>query len=303
MPPFAGPINERKPPSPAEAQATMIIVPPRAYFDTANLAKVADEDLGGPLYPAFRHLVTTGAIVPVFSYAQITERVAVSMQTIRRMDQRIAPLIREGHGCWVRDFNTLQRIEIERELHRQGFGPDCVDSPTVPTILDLRPDENVDPDLLDSFSFEMFAQADRNQERRPFRTLGSAYGIFQARQREQWGSTMLTKDDQMESLSPYLPQQYGGRFPGGFELDTTRMPFCHLMLGYFSGSLLSDGGDEDSDLMDIIHLSGVAYADFGFVDAKTHDRLRRGNALRDGILKNSSLASFVEERTKENEPG
>jgi hypothetical protein len=49
--------------------------PPRVYFDTANLARIADEIAGGPLWPQFRDLVTTGSIVPVFSYAQITERV------------------------------------------------------------------------------------------------------------------------------------------------------------------------------------------------------------------------------------
>src|SRR6266850_3352417 len=105
--------------------------PPRVYFDTANLACIADEGTGGPLWPKVHDLITTGAIVPVFSYVQVTERVPVSDETLDRMDERITPLIRAARGIWVRDFHTLQRIEIENELARQGFGSPSLLSPTV----------------------------------------------------------------------------------------------------------------------------------------------------------------------------
>jgi len=269
--------------------------PPRVYFDTANLAQITDENALGDLWPLFHRLVTTGYIVPLFSYPQVTERVPTSPNTLARMDATITPLIAGGYGSWVRDYNTLQRIEIENELHRQGWGRRNAQSPVVPSATDLVVDSNRQ-EVVDRFpGFRFIADLETKRRRPSFRSLGPSFVDFQKKQRAQRGRRSLTDDEIMEAIAPYLPNEYSSRFPEGFTLDRSRMPFIDLMFGYFSGSLLSDGGDENSDLMDVLHLCGIAYSSHGFVDKKTFDRLRRGGVLRTGIHRNVDLRAVLDD--------
>src|SRR5687767_13713492 len=116
--------------------------PTRVYMDTAHLVLLADE--GGRLWACFKSLVEQGAIVPVLSYIHLTERVLGPIASLARLDSTITPLLQRGYGLWVRDFNTVQRIEIETELARQGFGAFETLTPCVPTIVELLPECGLD---------------------------------------------------------------------------------------------------------------------------------------------------------------
>ena len=271
-----------------------LIRPTLVYLDTANLIRLADSPEIDGVGALFGGLIDIGAIVPLFSYCQFMERLEVSEQTLCRMDLCIAPMIQKGQGRWVQNFHQVQKIEIARELRRQGF--DALE-PSEP-VIDLH-DGLMTPDKRESaqpnFSFVAMSFAARKSKRRRFSSLGPSFVEYQQRHRLPRNNQLLSDDEVRAGIAPYLPPEYEQRFPANFVLDRTRMPFIDLMFGYFGGSRLSGASDSKSDFLDILHLAGIAYANVGFVDKKTHDRLRRGRVMRPGIHRNGQFTETLNE--------
>lgn len=198
-------------------------------------------------------------------------------------------MIRERRCVWVRDYNAVQSLELQNELAQQGYGEPSATKAIVHSLEEL----DVESVRTETFSFIDLARSEVGLARPPFRSLGPSFKLFQERQRDDRGGKPLKPDDLKDTLVPYLPKELAGSFPEQFVLDDSRMPFCGLMLRYFSGSLKSGGGDSDSDLLDVLHLVGVAYSDCGFVDKKTYDRLRRGGCASERVSKNGEFRDYL----------
>lgn len=275
--------------------AAKLVRPKSLYLDTAGWRRLCDEPSGGTLWPALYRMVNTGLVIPVLSFTHLQEFQAMSQNTLRCLDSRLGELVRRGAGKWVRDYHSLQYLEINGELRRQGFEAPAPSDPFVPSLLEPIGAALLDNELVFPGFSNLVAWTTATRDR-VFRDLGPGFAEFQRRQREVRGHTALTDADVLIAIRPYLPDAYAGKFPDGFKLERERMPFIQLMFGFFSGSLLSDS-EQASDLLDVLHLGGVAYSDVGFVDRVTFDRLSRGRELRKGIYRNGELESVLTDST------
>jgi len=275
-----------------------ILISQKAYLDTSHWIALAQRGIDRE---PFERLVSSGAIVPVLSFAHLSDLAANSdSASRRRMGEYLDRTRRLGQVLWIEGLNTIAADELQAAYERTHLGRRSVQtkSPFSSMLVDSLDYKNHgfpmqreaarrhERELGIGGMIEAVAKSPGRQEYVDFRsTLPSSITRIRdsrgpAKRFSAAECRLFVIDIVEKARLVFSSTADRDRFVDDALESRSSYPALDLRLSYRQGAILTNCPAEPSDAEDYDHLAGIAYCDVAFADKRTIDVIRRGGFAR-----------------------
>jgi hypothetical protein len=270
----------------------------KIYLDTAIWYDLAEDRLHAP---AFEAAVSSGQVIPVFSFIHLMEFALSKGNSYQKVIRYIEKLRRDNRCCWIRTLPVVAELELRQQILRScGIKPqpfsvftDTFVDTLNQTVRGLERAEARNYDMATIVSNLAGIEAFHGYQES--RRTGALMDIFEPQfTRARSGlSTPPSRSEYFQAILADMPDNV--TTDGGLILEITpqrkeeilqslqwdQLPAISLRLALTNGWSQMGNHRKVSDFGDLFHIAPpLAYCDVTFTDRRAYAALEKGKAFK-----------------------